>query len=57
MKTVVVLKMLVLKSVWAPSLVHPCIIVSTLDATHVTKCTRLSPSSAGRAWEQGYFEA
>ena len=29
-------------------------LVSTLDVTHVIKCTRLSPSLAGRAWERGY---
>jgi len=29
-------------------------LVSTLDVTHVVKCTRLFPSSAGRAWERGY---
>jgi len=27
---------------------------STLDVTHVIKCTRLSPTLAGRAWERGY---
>ena len=29
-------------------------LMSTLDITHVMKCTRLSPSLAGRAWEWGY---
>ena len=29
-------------------------LASTLDVTHVIKCTRLSPSLAGRAWERGY---
>ena len=29
-------------------------LTSTLDVTHVIKCTRLSPSLAGRALERGY---
>ena len=29
-------------------------IASTLDVTHVIKCTRLSLTLAGRAWERGY---
>ena len=32
-----------------PPRVYPC------DVTHVIKCTRFSPSLAGRAWERGYF--
>ena len=32
-------------------------LASTLDVTHVIKCTRLSPSLAGRAWERGYLES
>ena len=54
-KTVVFFKTLVLECAWVPNLVHPRIIqsLSTLDVTHVIKCTRLSPSLVGRAWEQG----
>ena len=38
----------------------PCVplsrvyLASTLDVTHVIKCTRFSPTLAGRAWEPGY---
>ena len=28
-------------------------LMSTFDVTHGIKCTRLSPSLAGRAWERG----
>ena len=29
-------------------------LVSTLDVTHVIKCTGLSPTLARRAWERGH---
>ena len=29
-------------------------LASTLDVTHVIKCTRLSPTLTGRAWGRGY---
>ena len=34
---------------------HTQYLGSTLDVTHVIKCTRLSPSLVGRAWEQDYL--
>ena len=30
-------------------------LASTLDVTHMIKCTRLSPTLTGRAWERGYI--
>ena len=30
-------------------------LASTLDVTRVIKCTRLSPTLTGRAWERGYI--